>query len=67
MYKAENIDTDKILEQIDYMQRQADLKHSRAIAEENVRYEQELEDLRRFEKLFYCSNYEKAEKDNTGK
>lgn len=61
MYKATNIDTDKVLDEINYLFKQAELNHGRIMKEEQVRYEQELEDLRRFEKMFYCSNYEKNE------
>jgi hypothetical protein len=59
MYKALSIDTDKVLEELQYRRKVAALNHDKILAEENARYKQECEDLESFEKLFYCSTYEK--------
>ena len=61
-YKAQNIDTDRMLKEIECRIKDAQMKHNLIIEAENARHKQEMEDLERFERMFYCSNYEKKEK-----
>ncbi len=60
-YKAKNVDTDKMLEELNNMRDRAIKKHIQNEAVEDARFKQEMDDINRFERMFYCSNYEKAE------
>ena len=60
-YKAKNVDTDKMLEELNNMCDRAVEKHARNLAVEDARFRQEIDDISRFKEMFFCSNYEKAE------
>lgn len=60
-YTAKNIDTDKMLECITEMRREAERNHYKLIAIEEARFEQERKSLDVFASCFHCSNYEKDE------
>lgn len=58
-YFAENIDSNKFLEEIERKRKRAEVEHSKNIAVENARYEQEMKTLDKIEDMFHCANYEK--------
>lgn len=56
-----NVDTDRVLDLLKQLNREADTKHSQIIAVEEARYKQEKDDLYRFEQLFYNNFYAKKD------
>lgn len=56
-----NVDTDRVLDLLKQLNREADTKHSQIIAVEEARYKQEKDDLHRFEQLFYNNFYAKKD------
>lgn len=56
-----NVDTNKVLDLLKQLNREADTKHSQIIAVEEARYKQEKDDLYRFEQLFYNNFYAKKD------
>lgn len=62
MYKAQNIDTDKILEELNRITDQAVKEHLLNKAIEEARYRQQMDDINRFKDMFFCSNFEKIQK-----
>lgn len=64
IYKAENIDTNKFLEELERMDKDAHHTHIIKKQIEEARFEQEHKTLNQVMDMFYCSNYEKEENDN---
>lgn len=61
VYKAENIDTDKFLEQIKFLEdfsREKELREKTAVEKYHEGYRKALYTVK---DMFYCSNYEKKE------
>ncbi len=56
-----NVDTNKVLDLLKQLNREADTKHSQIITVEEARYKQEKDDLYRFEQLFYNNFYAKKD------
>lgn len=56
-----NVDTNKVLDLLKQLNREADTKHSQIFAVEEARYKQEKDDLYRFEQLFYNNFYAKKD------
>lgn len=60
IYKAENIDTDKFLEQIQELQRNSCEKETREREKTQKYYEGYRDALGTISDMFFCSNYEKT-------
>jgi hypothetical protein len=58
-YIAQNIDTQKILDELRFMRQEAEINHMTNVRMEDKRYEQQIADLESFEELFFCSDHEK--------
>lgn len=56
-----NVDTNKVLDLLKQLNREADTKHNQIITVEEARYKQEKDDLYRFEQLFYNNFYAKKD------
>lgn len=61
-YKATNIDTDKMLAWICHQLKNAEAEYKAAIEQAEIKYEREINSLRKFERCFYCDNYEKRKR-----
>jgi hypothetical protein len=59
-YIAQNIDTQKILDELRFMREEAEITHMTNVRMEDKRYEQQIADLKSFEELFFCPDYEKT-------
>lgn len=67
LYKAENIDTDKFLEQIQFLEKfDIGEEQKERIATEKY-HEGYRKALATIESMFYCSNYEKRSEDSNVK
>ena len=60
-YIAQNIDTQKILDELRFMREEAEITHMTNVRMEDKRYEQQIADLKAFEELFFCPDYEKSD------
>ena len=59
MYKAENIDTDKFLEQLNWLEKYDRQKEKEETIATKKYHEGYRECLEQVNDMFYCSNYEK--------
>ena len=65
VYKAENIDTDKFLEQIKFLVDWNETNKSKEITAVEKYHEGYRKALYDVKEMFYCSNYEKDESEET--